>query len=123
MVYKPRDPAKRNAWYKLDRQRNPEKHRQYDQKAYEKKRSKKEKLVEHMGGCCAHCKGVFHISAYDMHHVNPDEKEIGISYLLFSSWEKILAEASKCILLCANCHRKLHFEDQEKKLWFLTGNT
>lgn len=47
--------------------------------------------------------------ALDFHHVNPDEKEMSISELVKSgSRKRIDAEILKCVILCANCHRKLH---------------
>lgn len=44
----------------------------------------------------------------DYHHLN--EKNDGIAIMVNSgkSWEAILEEISKCILVCANCHRKIH---------------
>ena len=46
----------------------------------------------------------------DFHHLNPEEKEISISNAINSGWSKdrILKEINKCIILCSNCHRKLH---------------
>ena len=42
----------------------------------------------------------------DFHHIDPKTKERRISYL--RSIKKIDAEIAKCIVLCSNCHRKLH---------------
>jgi len=46
----------------------------------------------------------------DFHHIDPKEKEIGISEAIRQGWAKdrILKEVDKCEVLCANCHRKLH---------------
>lgn len=47
----------------------------------------------------------------DFHHVNPADKEFSIAGAVGRSTfnrDKILAEISKCEVLCANCHRKLH---------------
>ena len=43
------------------------------------------------------------------HHVGNDKKE-NISTLWNRRWpiDKILDEMSKCIVLCSNCHMKLH---------------
>lgn len=43
----------------------------------------------------------------DFHHIN-DIKLDNISNLLNTSWEIIKKEIKKCIVLCANCHRKIH---------------
>ena len=61
---------------------------------------------------CATC-GETHPATLDFHHVNPNEKDGAISAMvLASSKKKLLAEIEKCIVLCANCHRKLHYEEK-----------
>lgn len=50
------------------------------------------------------CKG-----ALDLHHVDPSIKDKNIAKMTTYSVEKIKAEIAKCILLCANCHRELHY--------------
>lgn len=45
----------------------------------------------------------------DYHHIDPSGKVGNISKLSRSrDWVTIINEINKCILLCANCHRKLH---------------
>ena len=44
----------------------------------------------------------------DFHHVNPDEKDFSIGKHRSRSREWLLQEISKCVCLCANCHRKVH---------------
>ena len=58
---------------------------------------------------CASC-GEYHPSCcMDFHHLDPSIKEKQISKMLSAnSWIKIEEEMSKCILLCSNCHRKIH---------------
>ena len=53
----------------------------------------------------------------DFHHINPEEKEITIARAIQIRWSKtrILKEINKCIVLCANCHRKLHAGKKEVK--------
>lgn len=45
----------------------------------------------------------------DFHHVD-DNKEAGVSKLVNSqaSWDLIECEMNKCIVVCSNCHRKIH---------------
>lgn len=70
----------------------------------------KDACIEALGGACARCKGVFHRSVFDFHHVSG--KDHSVSYLISnSSPSKIAEEVSKCILLCANCHRLEHHCD------------
>jgi hypothetical protein len=42
----------------------------------------------------------------EMHHLDPNEKER--SPAASATLKTFLKEASKCVLLCANCHRKVH---------------
>lgn len=73
--------------------------------------AKKLRAIEHMGGVCQDCKGSFPPPVFDFHHLDPSEKELNLGDIMrrkdFSTIEK---ELSKCVLLCANCHRIRHFE-------------
>lgn len=44
------------------------------------------------------------------HHPDPENKEFSISQArtLWPSWEQLEAEIAKCVLICENCHRKIH---------------
>lgn len=44
----------------------------------------------------------------DMHHVDPTIKEGNLNKLSQHSWDAFLKEAEKCVVICSNCHRKLH---------------
>ena len=45
----------------------------------------------------------------DLHHLDPSEKEGLVSDMAFNQpWETLLLEINKCVVLCANCHRKVH---------------
>lgn len=74
-------------------------------------RKRKQEVIHLLGGACTICGGVFHQAAYDFHHTAPKAKEGGIAKLMQSysvTHPKFLAELSKCILVCSNCHRELH---------------
>lgn len=48
----------------------------------------------------------------DFHHKNPEEKDSEVSSLIRKgNKSKILEEISKCKVLCANCHRDLHYQE------------
>lgn len=50
----------------------------------------------------------------DFHHLDPNQKDKEVTTMVHRcfSKEKILAEAAKCICLCSNCHRKLHWDEK-----------
>lgn len=56
----------------------------------------------------------------DHHHIDPSEKEQNIPKLLgkWYSFEFIAREITKCVVLCSNCHRKLHAGVIELKIPF-----
>ena len=74
-----------------------------------RRRRLKQMVVEYKGGKCSICEYNRYVGAFDLHHVDGDTKEFGLSTRgLTRSWEKLRAEADKCILVCANCHREIH---------------
>jgi len=77
----------------------------------EKKRKleRKIKAVEYLGGKCFNCGYSNCAAALDFHHINPYTKNTNIKNISSGSWDKIKKELDKCILLCANCHRELHW--------------
>ena len=44
----------------------------------------------------------------DLHHLDPTTKEDHPSMFIRYSWEKFMKEANKCIVVCRNCHAKIH---------------
>lgn len=45
----------------------------------------------------------------DFHHTDPTTKDNNVSELIRKkNWKKVLAEIEKCVIVCSNCHRKLH---------------
>lgn len=56
---------------------------------------------------CAKCSENFG-PCLELHHLDPKVKEGDPSSFVNVSFEAFLAEASKCVVLCANCHRKVH---------------
>lgn len=68
----------------------------------------KKKCVEYKGGKCERCGYDKCIGALDFHHLDPSQKDFGISTNI-KSFDLIKKELDKCILLCANCHREEHY--------------
>jgi len=73
-----------------------------------RRRKIKRMLVEEAGGRCRICGYNRCVSALEFHHLVPAEKSFSLSHRgVARSIEKARAEASKCLLLCANCHAEV----------------
>lgn len=61
---------------------------------------------------CAKC-DENHVSCLEFHHLFPNDKKLTVSRMVSKNYslDRIKREISKCIVLCKNCHAKLH--------WFL----
>jgi hypothetical protein len=71
---------------------------------------------------CTKC-GFNHPAALDFHHVDPSEKENLVSKLVSNGcFAAAMEEVQKCIVLCANCHRVHHYEENSVKIQPLTTN-
>jgi hypothetical protein len=96
-----RHAAKIKATTKITKEKNKQKWRDY-----------KATLV------CVQC-GETHHATFDFHHVIRDKDSKKVNRLLansnYAAAKKEIEE--RCIVLCANCHRKLHHEEflQKKK--------
>jgi len=69
----------------------------------------KARIIESMGGKCNLCGYNRCNTALELHHIDPSKKEISFGSIRANprSWEKIVEELKKCVLLCANCHREV----------------
>ena len=99
--------------------------RQYRRDWYKKNREyARNKVIERKGEIkqwfkdlksqlkCERC-SESHPGCLEFHHLDPADKEINLSEAVANkgwSKEKIVNELQKCIVLCSNCHRKLHWE-------------
>ena len=105
MPYKDKEKrlACRRKWYAENRS---------SEKAHVKKRKLEIKkwFLRHKGNLeCSRC-GENHIATIDFHH-NSGAKEKNVSKMVANGYsvDRIRIELGKCIVLCANCHRKEHF--------------
>ena len=80
------------------------------QRSAEARKRKKEWYKDLMKDkSCTKC-GESDIACLDWHHTDPTKKEGSVSFLLSNNSKKmILEEIEKCVCLCSNCHRKLHY--------------
>ena len=87
---------------------NPEKVEGMRRRKMEAKKAAKIDIILKSNGC-SKCGLKFdgtNDCVFDLHHINPEEKEYRPSDI--KSVEHFKKEAEKCIVLCANCHRLIH---------------
>jgi hypothetical protein len=118
-----------------DNNERKRKHKEYSRKYYEANKEKvlaSSKASREVGKArwntfkctlkCAKC-GFNHPAALDFHHINPAEKENLVSKLASDGcYAAAMEEVQKCIVLCANCHRIHHYEENSVKIQPLTTN-
>jgi len=69
----------------------------------------KQKAVDYKGGKCEICGYDKCITALQFHHLDPTQKDFGVSAKgITRSWKKLQPELDKCILVCSNCHSEIH---------------
>lgn len=80
--------------------------------------SRKLELIRTMGGKCSVCGYDKNVAALEFHHRNPQEKSFQLDsrHLSNTSMERINEEAKKCVLVCSNCHKEIHYPEQEKEI-------
>lgn len=76
---------------------------------YGDRRSIKLILIDPIGCKCQICGYNRCIGNLSFHHKDPLSKKFNISTeILLHSWETLLREASKCIVVCHNCHGEIN---------------
>lgn len=74
-----------------------------------RKNSYKEESFEWKSKLFCTCCGESYRRCIEFHHLDSDKKEYDISGMMSRyPLASILQEVSKCIVVCANCHRKIH---------------
>lgn len=78
----------------------------------ERGRTRRQQLIHGAGGRCVRCGYYRNEAALNFHHVDPSTKLFNLDIRSCSNrkWEALVAEAAKCLLLCANCHTEAHNE-------------
>jgi len=72
---------------------------------------RKKRIVKQFDGKCLDCKNSFPYPVFEFHHLDPNDKEFNWNKMRLVSEERLQNELSKCVMLCANCHRiRHHFE-------------
>lgn len=63
---------------------------------------------------CSKC-GENDIACLEFHHSDPTEKEQNVIKMVARGLKSVLKELKKCIVVCANCHSKIHAYNIETK--------
>lgn len=63
--------------------------------------------IKRMIGCICCCNESEPI-CLDFHHLGDKDERISVAIRNCWSWDRLVREIKKCILVCSNCHRKIH---------------
>lgn len=66
------------------------------------------RAINELGGRCLICGFDRYSCSLDIHHRDAKAKAPNFRSMRGWSWERILVELQKCILLCKNCHAAIH---------------
>lgn len=74
-------------------------------------------LIKAKDGKCEICGYDNNLAALSFHHLDPSQKDLKLDARTLSNtdYNKILKEAEKCQLLCANCHMEIHYPNYNLK--------
>jgi hypothetical protein len=67
-----------------------------------------------MGGKCFLCGYDKNFAALDFHHLR-DKNFLINTLTIQKNITLVYREAAKCVLLCSNCHRDIHFPSQSRR--------
>ena len=75
----------------------------------------KQRLSDAFDNKCAICGGTFPPCVFDFHHLDPDTLVFRLSEIRKHaiSWKRIVKEVRKCIMVCSNCHRQIHYNNKK----------
>ena len=87
---------------------NQERHRQ----SWRELRRKKKEWLDSQKTACSIC-GEADIVCIDFHHKDSTQKDANLSVAV-AHWsiKRLQNEMQKCIMICSNCHRKLHAQER-----------
>ena len=110
MPYKDREKRLQyaNKWNKAFYEQNKKQERK---RILDRKKKIIQWLIDYRVKCACVVCGENTATCLDFHHLNVDDKDRSISSAA-SQWgwgiQRLTKEISKCLVLCSNCHRKLH---------------
>ena len=77
---------------------------------------KNAKFVDSFKIECELC-GIKDKRVLDFHHVGEKDKGVATLRVAGYSLKRIALEIAKCIVLCANCHRIVHWDEEHKEIY------
>ena len=103
---------KHKDWYKKYYQKNKE-------KIFEQRKERNMEIVEDfrrykMNIGCSNCGYDKYGDVLEFHHVGKKEHKMTAMFRHYKL-VKFREERKKCILLCANCHKELHYKDNLRR--------
>jgi hypothetical protein len=101
------------------RKNNPDKTYLADKKRWkEGQKAMRHYLKSQEGGHCKKCGYDKNLDALDWHHKDPSTKEFNLSQIRITpkNYNIIIKEIEKCVLVCSNCHREIHYSNCVIKL-------
>lgn len=91
------------------RERHPGYDKKYSKGLTQRRKDNRIKLIEEHGGKCIRCGYNRCVEVLEFHHRDPATKLFKLhNHSMMKPWNDLIDEASKCDLLCANCHREIH---------------
>ena len=114
MPYKdPDDPRKKQVALRSSAKYYANNKKKVLQATYKNKREYRAKWIAFKATLkCAFC-GENHPATLDFHHSDRTKKDNEVStYTRQHQYARAMEEVKKCIVLCANCHRILHYKER-----------
>jgi predicted HNH restriction endonuclease len=113
-----KDPEQKRAYERVYRKTHYEKNKASVQaRVARNKKLAREKWVEFKASQVCHNCGMTHPAIIDFHHVVRDGTQQSVNRMAADNrWKAIYEEVKKCIPLCSNCHRILHWDESRKKM-------
>ena len=72
-------------------------------------RYNKKTFIEYKGGRCEKCGYDKCYGALEFHHIDPSQKDPHWNNMRGKPLESVKDELDKCLLVCSNCHREIHY--------------
>lgn len=91
-------------------------YRENKQRYFDKSKKRRQALLalvaEHKARPCMDCGQSYPHYVMDLDHREPEHKVMNLARMASNGWsqERILAEITKCDVVCANCHRERSYK-------------